>query len=287
MKGLNFLDKIVFFCNSMVAVLLLFSYVLPYISPKSFSLLSVLSLGVPLLIILNVLFFVYWLLKVKKQMVLSLIVLMLGLNNVTSLYKFSKSKDVQDAENFTVMSYNVRLFNYWYWIKDKGVKAAIFKLIETKNADVLSIQEYSEKSEFSIAHYKYKYIKSPLLARRNFGQAIYSKYPIIDSGSVDFPKTLNNTIFADIKKGNDTIRIYNVHLESLGISKEVEELNTTESERLFKSAENTFKMQQSQAEMVVKHMKSCKYPMIVTGDFNNTAYSYAYRIIKGNFTLNE
>ena len=280
MKGLNFLDKLAFLCNLIVAVLLLFSYVLPYIAPENFSFLSVLSLGVPFLIVVNVLFFVYWLLKVKKQMLLSLVVLLLGINYVTSLYKFSKSKDIEDSGNFTVMSYNVRLFNQWKWIKGNDVDNAILSLIKNKKPDILSIQEHLSKPKIGQPNYPYKYIKSPHLGQKNIGQAIYAKYPIIDSGSINFPKTLNNAIYADIKKGNDTIRVYNVHLESLGISKEVEELNTTESERLFKNAENTFKMQQLQAEMVVKHMQSCTYPKIITGDFNNTPYSYVYKIIK-------
>ena len=283
MKKLNLIDKVVFLCNSIVAVLLLLSYALPYVAPKSFAFLSVLSLGVPLLIILNVLFFVYWLLKVKKQMILSFLVLILGINYVASLYKFSKSKDVTDSGNITVMSYNVRIFNYYNWVKEKDRDHnGIIDFIKEKEPDILSVQEHLKYPKFDLSHYEYSFIKSPLVKTTNFGQAIYSKFPIVNSGSIGFPKSLNNAIYADIVKGVDTIRVYNVHLESLGISKEVAELNTNDSERMFKKAGNTFKMQQSQAQLVLEHTTSCKYPMIITGDFNNTPYSYVYRTIKGN-----
>ena len=111
MKKLKFFNKIIFVVNSLAAFLLLISYLLPHVPPKSFAALSVLSLGVPLLIILNILFFVYWLLQVKKQMILSLVVLVLGWSYMSSMYKFSSSKQVENANNISVMSYNVRLFN--------------------------------------------------------------------------------------------------------------------------------------------------------------------------------
>ena len=68
MKQLKGTNKIVFFLNSLVAAMLLMSYLLPYVAPKTFAFLSVLSLAVPLLIILNVLFVLYWFLKTKKQL---------------------------------------------------------------------------------------------------------------------------------------------------------------------------------------------------------------------------
>ena len=35
-------------------------------------------------------------------------------------------------------------------------------------------------------------------------------------------------------------------------------------------------------ELFVKHKTKCTYKTIVCGDFNNTAYSYVYRQIKGD-----
>jgi len=74
MKNLRFFEKIVFFFNSIVAFLLLLSYILPLLPPKTFASFSVLSLGVPILIVINALFLLYWLVKIKKQLLLSLVV---------------------------------------------------------------------------------------------------------------------------------------------------------------------------------------------------------------------
>src|SRR5690554_8218519 len=78
MKNLKLIDKLIYVVNALVATMLLLSYVLPYFPPKTFALLSVLSLGVPFLILTNVLFFIYWLIKLKKQLILSLLVLTIG-----------------------------------------------------------------------------------------------------------------------------------------------------------------------------------------------------------------
>lgn len=280
MKKLGFFSKIVFFLNSIAAAMLLLSYVLPYVPPKTFSFLSVLSLAVPVLIILNILFFIYWLLKVKKQMLLSLLVLLIGFKYVGSLYKFSSSKNIDEDKNLSVMTFNVRLFNLYEWISEKNVETSIVNLIKKESPDILSLQEYHPHENLDLSTYKYKFEKLDG-KKTKYGQAIFSKYPIINSGSVDFPKTANNAIFADVVKDEDTIRIYNIHLQSLHITN-VESFDKEASERLFLRVSSTFSMQQDQAELFVNHKKQSPYKMIVCGDFNNTAYSYVYRQIKGD-----
>ena len=282
MKKLSFIDKIVFSINSLAAVMLLLSYILPHVQPKSFALLSVLSLAVPFLIILNILFVVYWLLKVKKQLILSLFVLLLGYKYVGSFHKFSSSLDIQDEGNMSIMNYNVRLFNLYDWIEEDQIENKIVDFIKDEQPDVICFQEFHPHENIDLSFYEHKFEK---LAgtRVQYGQAIYSKFPIVNSGSIEFRNSANNAIFADIVKGTDTIRVYNVHLQSMGINTEVEELKKETSDRLFKRAAQTFRMQQSQAEKVVAHKDNSPYPSIISGDFNNTAYSYVYKLIKGDF----
>jgi vancomycin resistance protein VanJ len=281
MKKLKGIDKIVFLFNSFIAVILLLSYLLPYASPKSFASISVLSLIVPLFIILNVLFIVYWLLKVKKQLLLSLLVLLLGFNHVTSLYKFTSSRNIDTENNLSIMNYNVRLFNLYNWISEEHIETQIVDLIQKEQPDIISFQEYQPQDNVNLSFYKYKYEKLSG-TRVQYGQAIFSKYPIIASGSIAFPNTANNAIYADVVKNKDTIRIYNVHLQSLRIDTDVENLKTEDSERLFKRISETFKKQQLQTELFIKHKDKSPYKMIICGDFNNTAFSYVYKEIKGD-----
>lgn len=259
--------------------MLLLSYILPFVPPKTFSFLSVLSLAVPILIILNILFVFYWLLKAKKQLLLSLGILIVGYIFLAPLYKFSSPKNIEDDNDLSIMNYNVRLFNLYEWIPEKNVETSIVNLIKAEQPDVLSFQEYHPHKNIDLSHFKYKFEK--LEGNKvKYGQAIFSNYPIINSGSIEFPNTANNAIYADIVKNTDTIRIYNIHLQSSHINTDVENLKNEDSERLLKRLSTTFKMQQNQAEMFIKHKAKSPYKMIVCGDFNNTAYSYVYRLIK-------
>lgn len=281
MKKLKFFSKLMFLVNSLAAFLLLISYILPYVPPKSFATLSVLSLGVPLLMLLNILFFVYWLLQVKKQMLLSLIVLLLGYNHVGSFYKFSSSKKIENKDNFSVLSFNVRLFNKYDWLPSKNVKEDIVDFIKKEQPDVLCLQEYRTGDPINLEGY-YNFNALPVDNTIKWGQAIFSKFPIVNSGSLEFPNTYNNGIFVDILKEKDTIRVYTLHLQSSGINTDVDKLKEEKSSDLFKQVSTTFKAQQSQVELFLKHKSKCNYKTIVTGDLNNTAYSYIYKEIKGD-----
>lgn len=280
MKNLNLIDKIVYVLNGLFAAILLLAYLLPYVPPKTFSSLSVLSLSVPVLLVVNGLFLLYWLLKVKKQLILSLLVLILGCKSVSSLYKFSSSSEVNGAVNsLSLMSYNVRLFNLYDWIDAPQMEKEIENFVLSEAPDVLAFQEYHPHKNINLSLYPYKY-ESLNGRKTKYGQAIYSKYKIVGQGDIKFAGTHNKAIYVDILKHKDTIRVYNVHFESLHINPDVEELSEENTEHLIKHIGKRFEMQQDQAALVLKHQSSCRYKKIVLGDFNNTAYSYIYKQFK-------
>ena len=276
-----------YFFNIVLTVLTFVAYVLPFLAPKLFPFLSVLTLILPLFLILNGLFFVFWMLQMKRQMVISGIVLILGITFVNKFYKFSSHNIDREEGDMIVMSYNVRLFNLFQWIERESVKDDIKKFINDENPDILCIQEYSETANVDLRVYKHKFIFMQGNKIKT-GQAIFSKYPIVDNGNIEFPESDNLIVYADIRKGKDTIRVYNMHLQSIKISPDVTEIesnvetiNQKKSEIVFKRIGKAFTKQQVQAEILMKHKKECHYPMIVCGDMNNSAFSYVYRSIKG------
>lgn len=280
-KRLSFFDRIIFFINSVLAALLLLSYSLPFLLPKSFPILSVLSLLMPIFIIINIIFLVYWLLKTRKQFLLSLIALLVGYSHITSFYKFSETKIEPNENTVSVMSYNVRLFNIYKWLKEDNVDGKIIDFVRSEAPDIIAFQEFHHKKKNAFDFYPYKYVALKGKSKKT-GQAIFSKYPIVHKGSLAFPNTPNNAIYIDILKNKDTIRIYNLHLESLRINPEQEEFSQKNSERLLKRMANTFKMQQSQAELFELNRKNCKHHKIILGDFNNTQFSNVYKTIKND-----
>ena len=279
MKKLSLLHKLLFFINSVVAVVLLLSYLLPFVSPKSIPAFAVFSLLVPILIIINILFAVFWLIKLKKQFILSTLVLALGWMTASPFYQFS-GKNTAKNDDLKVMSYNVRMFNHYKWNDDTSITQKLFEFISDKNPDILAIQEFYNSDKISFI-YPYKYIKTKSKTNQ-FGLAIYSKYPIINSGSLDFTKSANNAIFTDIVRNEDTIRVYNIHLESLKINPNKENFGEKSSERLFKRLSDGFKKQATQTELFLAHEQNWIGKKVICGDFNNTSYSWAYRQISSD-----
>lgn len=278
MKNLSLIDKALFFINNLIAFALCIAYFLPFFSPDKYAKIGIISLAVPLLIFLNVAFVIFWLIKLKKQFLLSTIVLLLGFKYVNSLYKIPKDIENQPIEGITIMNYNVRMFNLYQWIDDKTINSKIIDFLTDEKPDILCIQEYhaSEQKHFT---YRYNYVKTNE-DKSKIGQAIFSNYKIINSGSLNFQNSGNNAIFADIVVKEDTIRVYNIHLESLKLNILKENFGEKDTEQVRKRFEKAFKKQVTQANLILDHESKSPFKTIICGDFNNTQFSWVYRAMK-------
>jgi endonuclease/exonuclease/phosphatase family metal-dependent hydrolase len=172
------------------------------------------------------------------------------------------------------------LFNHYKHESDITTEQKIYEFINNESPDIIAMQEFYQ-SELLDIKLPYKYIKTKSKSNK-FGLAIYSKYPIINSGSLNFKNSANNTIYIDILKNKDTIRVYNVHLESLKVNPKKENFGEKDSERLFKRLANGFEKQVEQTELILQHEYSWKGKKIICGDFNNTAYSWVYQKLSKN-----
>ncbi len=265
-----------------MALLFFASLTLPYVPPKSFPLLSIMSLAVPLLLFAHVLFIIYWLLSgLKKQFLLSFLSILLAIGLSFFPYKFN-AREVVSGSSFGVMNFNVRLFNKYEWITSDKIPDEISDFIKKEAPEIVTLQEYANNNDFSISYpYQYKKLNR---GKKGIGLAIFSKFRIVNQGSLDFENSNNNAIFIDIIRNDDTIRVYNVHLESFGIKPDSVDLNLdeTRSRKLIYRLKNSFTKQQDQVEKFLEHRKTCHYKTIISGDFNNTAFSWAYRKLKGD-----
>jgi endonuclease/exonuclease/phosphatase family metal-dependent hydrolase len=270
----NFLNKIIVLVNSILAILLLLSYLLPYISPEKVPIFTIISLAVPVLLALNIFFIIYWIIKLKKYFTISLISIILGIGYISNIYKFSEKKIFLN-DDLKVMSYNVRLFNHYNWSTDSTIVKKISSFIAEKEPDVLSIQEYYDAENLQLK-YPYQFIKTKSNFNK-FGLAIFSKFNIINSGSLDLKESANNIIYTDILKDKDTIRVYNIHLESLKMNTSQENFGIINSDKLLEQMEASFQKQAKQVELFLQHEKKWDGKKILCGDFNNTAFSWVYR----------
>lgn len=288
MKKLSIFNKICFVLNIVLTIVTFLAYILPFLAPTFFPFLSVLTLILPLFLVLNALFFIYWLIQFKRQMLVSGVVLILGITFINKFYKFSSIDLPHNEQDFVVMSYNVRLFNLFNWIPSATVSSDIKTFINNNNPDILCIQEYSENANVSLRIYKYKCVFMQGNQIKS-GQAIFSKYKIINSGILDFPNSDSSVIYADILKEKDTLRVYNMHLQSVKITPDVNEIkenveviDQNKSKYIVKRISLAFTKQQVQSEIIKNHKASCNFPILICGDMNNSAFSYVYRTVKGN-----
>jgi len=299
--------KLMVVINLFFVSLLLFSYLSLYISPAHFWPVAFAGLAYPLIVLCNLFFVLFWLVFLKKYFILSLITILLGYNQIKTYIKFSGAERKLSFENsLKVMSYNVRLFDLYNWRNEssKTTQSAIFGLIKSESPDILCIQDYysgaGKKADFAdtiCLESGYKYRSVELINKTHkglpYGLAIFSKYPIIHSYKLEFPNSkVNFSQSIDVLIEKDTVRIINLHLESIKFGKEdfsfVNEITSTPAanEKLKKgSLAILVKMRQAyvkrafQIETVAGYIRNSPYPVILAGDFNDTPVSYCYRQI--------
>ncbi|MFS4469339.1 endonuclease/exonuclease/phosphatase family protein [Maribacter sp. 2210JD10-5] len=280
MKKFSLFNKLLLTVNFILVILLLLACIVPYASIASF---SFLSLCVPLLVILNILFVAYWCFVKFKMIRFSLFALIVGYFSLGSFYRLSNKIVVSKENGIGIMSFNTAGFGKSKYGKQYKDGKHIIDFIIEQNQDIVCIQEFDGRrrnsSDFDI--YPHEYFNGG--TNNNVSkvrQAIFSKYPIIDTGVLDFPKSFNQGIYADVIIEKDTLRIYNLHLESLRVRPL--SIAHEESDKLFKRLNSSFSKQQQQAEIFKKHAATSPYKYIVCGDFNNTQFSNPYLTIRGD-----
>ena len=209
------------------------------------------------------------------------------------------------------MSYNVRLFDLYNGSKAESHKTKddIFKYLKESQPDVVCFQEFYHQDAptkfvtkdslihiLGAAHHHERYVHK-LHGRQNFGVALFSKYPIIEKGNVNFEQAKDNynfCIYADIIKEQDTFRIYNIHLQSIRLQKDDYAIFTEDNYPVAEQSSNVFKLlnkirrafpvRAKQAEQIMAHIKTSPHPVVVCGDFNDTPLSYCYNQFSSNLT---
>lgn len=294
------LQNTIMLANFIFAILLLLSYLSAHVSPQNIWILSFFGLAYPLLLAVNILFVIYWAIKRKILFIYSLIIIMLGWNHLSNTFQVNLSdKQPANPDNtFTFLSYNVRLFNLYNWIDEPSVKISIYEYLLNEDPDILCIQEYffneddpfSQTRNFRRLHERYNHIEysSSNKGNFNFGIATFSKYPIINKGAIDFINSSNVSIYSDIVINTDTIRVLNNHLQSIqftqdninfidSLGKHDNRKNITGIMDIAGKLKEAFIRRSRQVEIIAGHIDRSPYPVILTGDFNDTPVSYTYR----------
>ena len=279
MRSIKFLGKLIYIANWLAVVLLLACFVASFMPPASFPYLNLLSLAVSPLILVNFLFAIYWIFRGKKRFVPSVLILILAFLFFKPVVWNTARRAQDKPKNLSVVSYNVRLFNaYEKDPQPDQVGARFAQMVASQQPDVICIQEFYRPNAVDFSAYPYSFIHFKEQTN-DLGHAIFSKYPLVGAGKFDFEGTYNNTIYADLRVGTDTLRVYNFHLQSIGILPNLDYLQAQGADRISEGLSAAFVRQQEQAEALVQHREKSPYPVILAGDLNNSAFGSIYNMM--------
>lgn len=292
------------------AIALFFSYMAKLIPPSFSSLIAYCGLLFIYILMVNLAFVVIWLILDYRWALLPTLLILLNVNNIDKHFQLRAQEKPETCANcIKVMSYNARLFNM-YDDNRLALNRQVTEFLKKEAPDILCVQEYFFDSSGKLGYNTTEEILKALKLPDNnktyklylplgksrgyqYGLAVFSRYRIVNSGVVETnDSSANRSMYVDIRYYGDTLRIYNVHLSSMKLASEdyatgnamlhnnMEDPDIDKKARkLYYKIADAFEQRQHQAKCVRADMDSCKYPVIVCGDFNDSPASFSYHKI--------
>ncbi len=254
------------------------------------SLMSLSELALPVTLFFSLVLFIYWLIMKSGWVIVSGLSLLLCIPILGSVIRLTnKTNETLTVHPFSLCSYNSQGFTYG----DSRLTLHLFaEFVQKNNIQILCLQEMDERllpmadSLFDkVGHLDYH--KTISGSKPGFGLAVYSSFPVVRAFNFRFAETSNHAIVADIVVQNDTVRVFNLHLQTTNYNQSKFELKgknwvwDTQGEAhkvltLFQRLKHNSLHRMRQAEAIGALVDASPYPVIVCGDLNSTPASYAY-----------
>ena len=273
--------KILLIVNIIFAAALIISYLAVLIDPALFSIPALFGLAYPYLLLVNLVIILIWIIALRPEAIISIIIIAIGYSHLSNNIKLSKpSGDKTGA--IKVMSYNVHLFNNYEGKKPVSSESKITGFIRNEQPDLTCLQEFSLR-EMSVRKNNYSessgngyhsHIKILRAAKQLFRNNYPANFPIVRKGDIVHPGSAGLSIFTDVVSGRDTIRIYNNHLQSFRLQRMetnfLSEITDGSDNRersvnkmISSSLRKGFAIRAGQARSVKEHINQSPYPVIV------------------------
>lgn len=291
-----------FYCISIALTLVLAGLTLAgalafYIPPGKNFFISFLGLSLPVLLLLNAIFALYWIIRWKYWVAIPLIAIIGNWGYLSRIYQMSSSEDKPQKGTLKIATYNVDNFgndHTGYSCKE------IASFMEERGVDIICFQEFGQNQYFTrdsikkaLANWSYQIIPQSPDSMPILQVALFSRFPIKDSKLITYPNSNNCSMWCDIDINGKLIRVFNNHLQTTEVSQNKKELekeiikeNTSGQERaalrLLDGLKENFVKRTAQAETLKRLINATPHPLLVCGDFNSLPSSYTYRTVKGN-----
>lgn len=228
---------------------------------------------------------------IKRIIRITLILLLLWV--AVSLISHQWSAPEKDFDQtLKVMTYNTQAL----CMGDKQQARQMLAYINQQEADIVCLQEvkvYKNSSLMSLAElrtamsrYPYTYYDFKRYnSRRQFGNVVFSKYPLINKHTVPYQSSNNISSCCDMVVRGDTVRLIVNHLESYQLMRKDLQFDTLSVDHIKNSSLNqklqaAGELRHEQAKAVKQEIRKSPYPVVVVGDFNAIPLSYVYWKIK-------
>ncbi|MDD4199427.1 MAG: endonuclease/exonuclease/phosphatase family protein [Paludibacter sp.] len=292
--------------NLIVAVLMVMAFIASRVSPEKLLIPAYTTLLLPALIPLNIFFVFFWMLLKKWHFLISLSVILLCwtiIKNTIPL-NFNNTESFSGEYNFSLMTYNTYANAMMAKHAPKSPNPVIQYMLD-KDPDILCIQEYSASARKEhlteedllkiFQKYPYHHIHFKVNTGWSFfGNATFSKFPIVNKSVVEYQSNYNTTIFSDVNINGKIIRVFNCHLESNKITEndkvmairlkdnfDTEHIKGT-TMHFSRKLGGAYRIRAKQADVVSEKISESPYPVLVVGDFNDLPSSYTYTTIRQN-----
>ena len=287
-----------------VCIVYLLTLSIPYLNPQRWWLIGFLGLTFPYLFFLLVFVFFFWLMAKPKLALVPFLTLLFGAKQIGvtfAAHLTSNNMSKRPDGSIRLVSWNVA--NMYGLSNNKETKQhnrkELAQTILDLKPDIICLQEFNhsftqgeQADNIGLFSKQYPdfYYSIDFNKQNGFytsGSIVFSKYPIIDSGRLDYPGSFTGSLlYVDVKTPADTIRIFTTHLQSFGFNtedyadmnkiKEQNEEAIEASKNIFNKMRAAFTNRGMQADIVRRITDSCKYASVICGDFNDVPTSYTY-----------
>ncbi len=284
--------------NVFFAFTLLISYLAVVISPGDFALPAFFGLAYPYLLLINIIWVIVWAMLLRFEALISFVIIVLGINHFSNYIQLTRGSG-DKSNTYKLLSYNVRLFNYFEYNNGSTSEKKVIEFIKSQKPDIICLQEFfvsgnPEQEEAAIiAALGGKYFSHMKVSgsgkNRFYGIITLTRFPIVGKGEIVHQGSSSRSIYTDIVIQKDTIRIFNNHLQSFRLKRMersfLEEITSSDDKQnemksLSMSLKKGFVNRALQAQVLKERVNKSPYPVLVVGDFNDTPVSYSYRKIR-------
>ena len=171
-------------------------------------------------------------------------------------------------------------------------KLAMLQYINRLDADIVCLQEVlvyksgqrltlpmlrEAMRQYPYTYYDFKHYNS----RRQFGNVVFSRYPLIHKQTIRYESASNISSQCDVVVGADTLRLVVNHLESFKLEDSDFHIDSLTSGNFKESSLNrkltkTSQLRRKQVQQVRSAIRQSPYPAIAVGDFNAVPLSLVY-----------